>query len=244
MVNKPLREKKIVDNVLKHGTGAINVDACRIPFAQNGDEWAKSQYPHRTKGYEASSYKIDYNRESMTSQRGRFPANLLVSDKALDTGTMSRSGKIKPHHQLTEKKNQIYGKYNRKPAEEQVTYGDMGDQSRYFDLDAWAKHHGFLDVPKASRSERNKGCEAFFWLNGKRISKTEYLELEKQNESLSRNKRFRIAKGNIHPTVKPVKLGAYLITLGCPPNGVTLDPSLEQAHSLLQPRSLVDTTLE
>jgi len=33
MVNKPLNEKTIVDNVLRHGTGAINVDACRIPGA-------------------------------------------------------------------------------------------------------------------------------------------------------------------------------------------------------------------
>jgi len=32
MVNKPLSEPTIVDNVLKHGTGAINVDGCRIPL--------------------------------------------------------------------------------------------------------------------------------------------------------------------------------------------------------------------
>ena len=30
MARKPLSEKSIVDNVLKHGTGAINIDGCRV----------------------------------------------------------------------------------------------------------------------------------------------------------------------------------------------------------------------
>ena len=30
--------------------------------------------------------------------------------------------------------------------------------------------------------------------------------------------------GCSHPTVKPIKLMTYLIELGCPPNGVVLDP--------------------
>ena len=30
MARKPLSEKSIVDNVLKHGTGAINIDECRV----------------------------------------------------------------------------------------------------------------------------------------------------------------------------------------------------------------------
>jgi hypothetical protein len=32
MVNKPMSEPTIVDNVLRWGVGAINVDACRIPY--------------------------------------------------------------------------------------------------------------------------------------------------------------------------------------------------------------------
>ena len=41
--------------------------------------------------------------------------------------------------------------------QEESFYGDSGDQSRYFDLDAWAEHHGFLDVPKPDKSERDLG---------------------------------------------------------------------------------------
>ena len=33
-----------------------------------------------------------------------------------------------------------------------------------------------------------------------------------------------VSTRNFHPTVKPIKLMAYLIELGCPKNGVVLDP--------------------
>jgi len=35
LARKPLSEKTIVDNVLKHGTGAINIDECRIPIDED-----------------------------------------------------------------------------------------------------------------------------------------------------------------------------------------------------------------
>jgi len=178
MVNKPRIEKTIVDNVLKHGVGAMNVEACRIPLSQN-DDWMKAEYPHRTKGYDASSYKIDYPRKSMSNLKGRFPANLLVSDDVLDTGKIHKSGKVEPHHTLSKGDGQgyafgdIYGKYKQRSAEDITSYGDSGGFSRFFSLDAWwlqrvkklpkevQKTFPFLVVPKASKSERDKGLSSF-----------------------------------------------------------------------------------
>ena len=37
MARKPLSEKTIVENVLKHGTGALDIDGCRIPCASEAD---------------------------------------------------------------------------------------------------------------------------------------------------------------------------------------------------------------
>lgn len=34
LARKPLSEKTIVDNCIKHGTGALNIDSCRIPTSQ------------------------------------------------------------------------------------------------------------------------------------------------------------------------------------------------------------------
>ena len=184
MVNKPFTESTIVDNVLKWGTGAINVDACRIPLDGEPPPIGSAKRVFKSNQY--TDEKI-YGENTTTPITGRFPSNLLVSDSALDNGTITKSGTLEPHHKINSSKTRnIYGEYNDQPPEEHTTYGDVGDQSRYFDLDVWAVGKGICDTPKPSRRERGEG--------------------------------------NTHPTVKPVKLMAYLVELGCPPNGIVLDP--------------------
>ena len=168
MVNKPLSEKTIVDNVLKWGTGAMNVDACRIPINQDVDDsrlggngsWG-TEKPFKYFG------KDRLKGDVKSSQLGRFPANLLVSDGALDTGELSKSGKYEANHVFSRDENgivpaNVYGKYKRLSPEEYPNYADVGDQSRYFDLDAWAEHHGLFDVPKPDKSERDYGLKGSF----------------------------------------------------------------------------------
>lgn len=243
MVQKPLSEPTIVDNVLRHGVGAINVDACRIPFNKRTDE-----QPRIRDGKTLCS-KVDnqiygkfgdFENAPYFDQKGRFPANLLVSNGALDEVGRQDKG-TKPHPVKSNiAKYEGWGTITKKQGEI-VNYGDSGTASRYFSLDAWAAHHGFFDVPKASKSERDKGLEKFYWHNGNRITKEAYIELERENKHLSRNQRHRISKANIHPTVKPIQLNAYLIELGCPPHGVVLDPfcgtgaTLIAAHQLGRP---------
>jgi len=41
------------------------------------------------------------------------------------------------------------------------TLQDEGSKSRYFDIDVWAEKWGLLQYPKASKSERNAGCEGY-----------------------------------------------------------------------------------
>ena len=38
-------------------------------------------------------------------------------------------------------------------------YADSGSKSRYFDIDVWGEKHGLIQCPKASKKERNAGCE-------------------------------------------------------------------------------------
>ena len=220
MVNKPFSEKTIVDNVLRWGTGAINVDACRIPVNPEQDDMLRSvkrEVRDSPTWKYGSGFRNETNYLTGVPSEGRFPANLLVSDGAFDTGEITHSGKIEPHHTITPFNNKVYGEYDALPAEKQSTYGDSGDQSRYFDLDAWAKHHGILDVPKPGIAERDYGLKG-----SKGQPKSKF------NKSDGKTERFDGAKTqsrrNTHPTVKPTKLMAYLIELGCPKNGVVLDP--------------------
>ncbi len=214
MVNKPLGERTIVDNVLKHGVGAINVDACRIPFEQTDDIHAKN--PHTTHKEEATYECYSKRRTDVYKiPEGRFPANLLVSDRALDTGKITKSSPIGFknvgwRHSSNTKEEMTEMRYRQ-------LYGDIGGASRFFDLDAWAEHRGFLQVPKASKSERNKGLETL-------ETKPSPFKVGYKVNVGRKAPKGSYPRKNVHPTVKPIKLGAYLTTLGCPPDGVMLDP--------------------
>jgi len=93
-----------------------------------------------------------------------------------------------------------------------------GSFSRYFDLDAWAVEKGikdtfpFLICPKPTPAERNKGCEEL------REKKP-----DKDGDGYHSDWKQKPAR-NSHPTVKPIKLMSYLITLGSRPNDIVLDP--------------------
>lgn len=88
--------------------------------------------------------------------------------------------------------------------------------SRFFSLDAWAKTLPFLIVPKASKREKNEGLEGF----------EEKQKWRKGGGGTGISDRENVKTKNIHPTVKPLKLMSYLITLGSREGDVVLDPFL------------------
>lgn len=233
MVNKPMSEKTIVDNVLRRGVGGINVDACRIPFQSEVDKekskhnWKpNSSYPIDNTVYEYGSKVLNTHQ----TQKGRFPANLLVSDGALDTGKITKSHINSPKG-LKQNKGGCFGGGL---LTANNMYPDVGDQSRYFSLDAWAEHYGFLDVPKASKSERDRGLKNLPIKTKPSHMRTKNGTGERSVETGFPERKCR----NIHPTVKPVKLMAYLIELGCPPEGIVLDPFAGSGSTLIAAHKL------
>jgi len=236
MMNKPFSESTIVDNVLKWGTGAINIDACRIPTTDDLEkDWKVNRKNQDDNLYDLGlAKKYSGGQEEYFNPKGRFPANLLVSDRALDTGKLSKSGTLEPHHKINSSKTRnIYGEYEDQPPEEHITYGDVGDQSRYFDLDAWAEHRGFLDVPKPDKTERD------FGLKGKKKVPKSKFNLSDGSKDMRFDGVIPTPRRNIHPTVKPIKLMAYLIELGCPPSGVVLDPFVGSGTTCIAAKQLV-----
>ncbi len=239
MVHKPLSEPTIAENVMEWGTGAINVGDCLIPLS--GEEALEDNNWYRKDLYESarnSAFQGKAHAVRRDPGEGRFPANLIVSDQALSDGTITKSGKIEPHHHLGPFNRVAYGHYDREPTEIEAkhTYGDEGDSWRYFDLDLWADAHGivedvaywnrkvwvetygFLDVPKPTTKEKEYGV----YKGPKKKPKS------KLNLSGGRKARLDGAKTtprrNVHPTVKPVKLMAWLLRLGTPPGGLAVDP--------------------
>jgi len=74
IARKPLSEKNVALNVLKWGTGGINIDACRVGTTGarfNGRKVDSDIYGK----YGTSKPKEDYN-------MGRFPANIILDEEA------------------------------------------------------------------------------------------------------------------------------------------------------------------
>lgn len=237
---KPLSEKTYVDQALANGKGVTWLDGGRIPY--NGQ---------RPKGSGKSGDSIYSqvkssrgNNGNTTPSSGRFPANLLVSDDVLNDGRVSKSreGGFTSGRNFAENKS---GFLNDRP---RMGHSDSGSFSRYFSLDAWfakkleelpagvRKTFPFLIVPKASKAEKNRGCEGL-----EEKSNQEYDGRKGQNNSEIRpdgSERKAIRAGNFHPTCKPIKLFSYLITLGSREDDVILDPFIGSGTTAIAARML------
>jgi site-specific DNA-methyltransferase (adenine-specific) len=81
----------------------------------------------------------------------------------------------------------------------------------------------YFYCPKASRSERNAGCEG---LEAKISGMSNGAQLHGEGYGKGQDIGLNrvIARQNHHPTVKPVALMRWLIRLIAPPGGLVLDP--------------------
>ena len=202
----------VAENVLKHGTGGINVDGCRVPTDGEdlGDpsRFLKSdaklhqgwQRPHKANGEKMAERAID--RFERTASLGRWPANVIHDgsdevvglfperDGAVSNG--SRGGGM-----LGTSTFAIHDR-PQKPGR-----GDTGSAARFF------------YCAKASKADRDEGCEGL-------IVKDVHRYGAGLGEGIDPNAPAR--NRNHHPTVKPTGLMRYLCRLVTPPGGVVLDP--------------------
>ena len=225
---KPLSEKTYVDQALKNGKGITWFDDGRIPYQSDKDKeeaiWGKDS-EISVYGWAGGKDHKGENDGRLSSDQGRFPANLLVQDNVLDIGQTKKA------RSFITKENESNGSGFSLTFGHVVGslrgYDDSGDLSRYFSLDSWYSKNieelpdyvqrifPFLYAPKASNSERSDGLGTF----------------EEQSVNDGRNmsidnafQRGETLRKNVHPTVKPLKLMLYLITIGSRLGDTILDP--------------------
>jgi len=147
VARKPLTGT-VAQNVLTHGTGALNIDATRIPCEVNPSIARRNGAVNHLSTRPASEAEAEGKMESRTSverfrevhpgeAQGRWPTNVVLDENAasaLDADTKptkSTGGKTSK----TTFKN-VYGEYaNEKPCGEYANAGGLGDEggvSRYF----------------------------------------------------------------------------------------------------------------
>jgi site-specific DNA-methyltransferase (adenine-specific) len=205
----------VVANVLAHGTGALNIDATRIPFTSAADEKeSKDKNQHADFGTPPLTGNVTYGDYSMVAPKNynpsaRWPANLLLSHSPtcvhVDTDGDTDVWACVPGCPVRAIDDQ--------QGKDTSTEGVSRYFMRFAPMDA-----PFVYAPKANKKERDAGCE----------------NLPTQQQDLTRepglpgsdNPRNRGAKQrlNAHPTVKPVSVMAYLCRLVTAPGGWVLDP--------------------
>ena len=210
LCRKPLEEKTIAKNVLKHGTGGINIDGCRVETNETITNHSRSSVSSMSKGKYGDSSKQDtYQTEGQIN--GRFLANFIHdgSDEVVSKFPNSKSTGGKGSKSMGALGDSKYGKYNKQLGQNAGGLGDSGSASRFF------------YTAKASKSERNKGLEGF---TEKKIENHSATFKNRMQSGVKTNERSDKVRANNHPTVKPIKLMKYLCRLITPVNGVVLDP--------------------
>ena len=218
MARKPLSEKTVAENCLKWGTGGINIDESRVGTEGGGTHCDNRDAEgnclgHNNAGKSTSGETIHAKKTGQIM--GRFPANLLHdnSEEVRECFPDVKGSKGSGLTQTSARswKNTSIAGINR------TGYEDNGNASRFFKSIAY--------YPKASKSERNKGCEE---LEEKAV--TEWSSGGFGNENTTAT--FPKLKNN-HPTVKPIALMEYLIKMITPKGGIVLDPFAGSGSTLV-----------
>lgn len=200
MARKPL-EGTVAANLLKHGTGALNIDGARV-----GAEPTVRRNTAEM-GYHGGNLSASY---ATGSPQGRWPANLMHdgSDEVVAGFPNAGGGNGLPIHAGAFGQ---HGRYGKATGATTQSYADSGSASRFF------------YCAKASRADREEGCEQLPTRSG-----AEATERQEGTAGLNSPRagasRTAEAVRNHHPTVKPTELMRYLIRLITPPGGTVLDP--------------------
>jgi DNA modification methylase len=179
LARKPL-DGTVAANVLAHGVGGINVDACRVESGADYHDLNVTQGgDHFSIGSTAKTRGTTFK-----PAEGRFPPNVLLDPDAA-AAMDEQSGNVKGavSNGRTGKSNGYSGGYGEQC--QAPGYGDSGGASRFFPV--------FKYQAKAPKRERPV--------------------IEREDGTKVQ-----------HPTVKPLALMEWLVTLITPPGGTVLDP--------------------
>lgn len=212
VARKPLAGT-VAANVLAHGTGALNIDGCRVATADNLNGGAYAEAGGRTVSGSLHAGS-GMNQPGKTVGRefvppaGRWPANVVHdgSEEVLQAFPNAPGQIARSRGDGAQQGNRIYGA---------VKHGGQVHEPRS-ETDASAGR--FFYCAKASRADRNEGLDGLPDRVGGMNSNTSGQHITRRDGWTPEPVK------NHHPTVKPTDLMRYLCRLVTPPGGLVLDP--------------------
>jgi len=211
MARKPLSEKSIASNVLKWGTGAINIDGCRI-------EGNDAKYPDTNPDFKDVGAK---SKEAIGIDKLSFGQTENVKRKRANRNPRNDDS--------------VFNKSTTGFRSETQEFADADPRGRFpaniihdgSDVvqDIFPNSKGFVSNGNAKVGEYSEGVinpmrrgNAISY--GDDGSASRYFYCPK----VSKSERHNSAIKNTHPTVKPIELMKYLCRLVTPKGGTVLDP--------------------
>ena len=206
VARKPL-DGTIAENVLKWGTGAMNIDGCRVPMDQGDfDNLSRGVDVIRERGGSMdNSWKnsSDLSGANPANPLGRWPANFIHdgSQEVLNLFPDAKGGSW-----VNTDGARHFNNNGKKTGHVASGRSDAssGSAARFF------------YCSKSSKADRNEGCED--------IEPKQYSYDGRDTPIENAYQRNGSQANNFHPTVKPTDLMRYLCRLVTQPGGVVLDP--------------------
>lgn len=246
VARKPLEEKTVAKNVLKHGTGALNIDGTRVGTTDKlggGDQSGKTKA--KVEGWdrpwmqdpEAKAAHAERVNENVAKAEalGRWPANLILG-----------------HSEECERVRVESDEFSRNTTEEWTGFGqkekpDYESEKIITSREVWTCVEGcpVADVDRqsgvsATRAGGSAGESAYLGRTAgnpppprtgfsdkggaSRFFHTFQMESPLIYQAKANKKERPTVDGTGHSTVKPLALIRNLVRLVTPPGGIVLDP--------------------
>jgi site-specific DNA-methyltransferase (adenine-specific) len=224
VAQKPPIESTNLDQFMQWKNGGVWIDRCRVPITRSP---IQAQGNDNLQGWNSE----DYPKFTDIDLRGRFPANILVSDNVLDIGKTTKTTPHKGDGKALDTQKQGWG-FKRMACD----LSDESDFSDKFSLDNWWNVYlksfplhlqntfPFLYIPKPTKAEKNQGLTKF-------LSKP--VNDERKSKIDNGFQRGVSPRKNTHPTVKAIALMSYLIQLFTKPGDVVLDGFMGSGTTIL-----------
>ena len=205
----------VAENVLRYGTGGLNIDGCRVePTGESRERVGEPSQERRYTEAGGTNFAATPGIRG-GDPAGRWPANLIHdgSEEVL-ASFPSQAGAAAPVRgtepsaasvgRVTGERERVAGAF----------HADTGSAARFF------------YCAKATRAERNAGLDGMpardlNWSSGT------------QSPGTFQSKGTNRSAQNHHPTVKPLDLMQYLCRLVTPPGGTVLDPFCGSGSTLI-----------
>lgn len=119
----------VAANVLLHGTGAINIDGCRVVTTERPLRLRANEYRPENVDFQSGSHAAG------VTSAGRWPANVIHdgSDDVLEAFAVSGESKSAARKgYVNDRDAAVYGRFDNSPTGPANTYADTGTAARFF----------------------------------------------------------------------------------------------------------------